>query len=164
MYLKSTAIQASFRDLNQKYLEFNLSIFWQLQLLVVADIFSGLTVAVLVVVDELQCYKCTNVKLETSNPLLEKLLQGQTQKWCERPSVSDTTETCPSTTGYMCSYFEGSISFELLFSACEALFITYIQSHTQSTTHGHTYACKLTHMCMHIHTNSHPIVTLYTVM
>ncbi|KAK2179879.1 hypothetical protein NP493_467g02021 [Ridgeia piscesae] len=67
--------------------------------------------------DELQCYKCTNVKLENSNPLLKNLLPGQTQKWCEHPSVSDTTETCPSATDYMCSFFEGSISFALVSSA-----------------------------------------------
>ena len=68
-------------DLNQINLKFNRSVFWQLQLLVVADVSSGLTVAVLVVVDQLRCYKCTNLKLKTSTPVLKKLLHGQTHNF-----------------------------------------------------------------------------------
>ena len=140
---------------DQKNLEFNL---WQLQLLVVADVFSGRTVVVLVVVDELQCYKCTSVRLENNKLLLNILPQGRTHKSCKHLSVSDAFETCPSSTGYVCSFFEGSVSFAHLNNIRTSLSITYIQSHTQSTTHGHTYTCNLQQMCMHVHANSHPIV------
>lgn len=63
----------------------------------------------------LHCYKCTNVKLKNSNPVLAQLLSGQTDEWCEHPSISDATETCPSSTDYMCGFFEGSVSFSLPF-------------------------------------------------
>ena len=136
--------------MNQINLEFNLSIFWQLQLLVVADVFSGHTVALLVVVDELRCYTCTSIRLEDNKLLLEYLphqSRGHTHKSCKHLSVSDAFETCPNSTGYMCSFFEGRVSFVHLDSSRTSLSITYIQSHTQSTTHGHTYIHVDSHTC-----------------
>ena len=113
----------------------------------------------LVVVDELLCIKCTRLSnLVSDFHWQEILIHGPTQGSCKDPF---SIETCPNSTDYVCSFFNGNVSFGHLLNdrgTRTSLSITYIQSHTKSTTHGHTYTCILTHMCMHLHANSHPIV------